>query len=70
MPDEKTELAPSVSGATTAAQKSEPREGTPHDKDIGDWKYSPWSGLARWVHPATRRESFDEKFVKREAKKK
>jgi len=69
MPDEKKEIVtPLPAGTPEPAHMSEPREAKSTDGDIGEWKYSPWSGLARWVNPETKEESFDEKKIRRLAK--
>lgn len=70
MPTEEKEIVtPLPAGTPQPAHLSEPREAKNSDKDIGEWKYEPWSGLARWVNPQTREESFDEKYVRKLAKK-
>lgn len=71
MPEEKTEIVtPLPAGTPAPAHLSEPREVKASDKDIGNWKLSPWSGLARWVNQETKEESFDEKKVRKLAKQK
>lgn len=71
MPTDKTEtITPQPVAASAPAPSSQPREVRDSDKDIGEWKLSPWSGLARWVNSATNEESFDEKKVRKLAKQK
>ena len=55
------EPQPTISDQPRAAHKS--------DKDIGEWKFEAWSGMARWVNPETREVSFNEKYVRKVARK-
>jgi hypothetical protein len=61
----KVGTTPANAAGSPEPVSAEPREAKASDKDIGNWKFEPWSGQARWVHPATNQESFDEKYVKR-----
>ncbi len=63
--DTKTVTVPSVpEDHGIKASQAEPRETKGTDKDIGEWEFIPWSGLARWVHKTTRQESYDPEYVK------